>query len=75
MPTVATARLACIVVLAALASEAAAIVPEVPGDDIFGFSTPTDVGNPGDTPASPMKTMAAPASAAAPIARSMPGMS
>ena len=49
MPTVATARLACIVVVAALASEAAATVPEVPGDDIFGFTTPTDVGNPGDT--------------------------
>ena len=49
MPTVATARLAFIVVVAALASEAAATVPEVPGDEIFGFSTPTDVGNPGDT--------------------------
>ena len=49
MPTVATARLASIVVVAALASEAAATVPEVPGDEIFGFSTPTDVGNPGDT--------------------------
>jgi hypothetical protein len=32
--------------LAVLAFEAAA---EVPGDDIFGFTTPTDVGNPGDT--------------------------
>jgi hypothetical protein len=49
VPTVATARLACIVVVVALASEAAATVPEVPGDEIFGFSTPTDVGNPGDT--------------------------
>ena len=26
-----------------------ATVPDVPGDDIFGFTTPTDVGNPGDT--------------------------
>jgi hypothetical protein len=49
MPTVATARLACFVVFTALAREAAATVPEVPGDDIFGFTTPTDVGNPGDT--------------------------
>jgi hypothetical protein len=49
VPTVATARLACIVVVVALASEAAATVPEVPGDDIFGFTTPTDVGHPGDT--------------------------
>jgi len=49
MPTVAAAKLACIVVCVALASEAAAHVPEVPGDDIFGFTTPTDVGNPGDT--------------------------
>jgi len=49
MPTVATARLACIVVFAALGCEAAATVPEVPGDDIFGFTTPTDVGNPGET--------------------------
>lgn len=24
-------------------------VPQVPGDDIFGFTSPTDVGNPGDT--------------------------
>jgi hypothetical protein len=48
MPTVAAARLAC-VVLFALACEAAADVPDVPGDDIFGFTTPTDVGNPGDT--------------------------
>src|SRR6185295_20349876 len=24
-------------------------VPEVPGDDIFGFTAPTDIGNPGDT--------------------------
>jgi hypothetical protein len=37
------------VVVVALASEAVATVPEVPGDDIFGFTTPTDVGNPGDT--------------------------
>jgi hypothetical protein len=49
MPTLATAKLACFVVFAALAGEAAATVPEVPGDEIFGFSTPTDVGNPGDT--------------------------
>ena len=31
------------------AFEAHADVPDVPGDDIFGFTTPTDVGNPGDT--------------------------
>jgi hypothetical protein len=49
MPPVSTARLALVVVLAALAFEARANVPEVPGDDIFGFATPTDVGNPGDT--------------------------
>jgi len=49
VPTVATARLAFIVVVAALASEAAATVPEVPADDIFGFTSPTDVGNPGET--------------------------
>ena len=30
-------------------SEAAATVPDVPGDEIFGFTTPTDVGNPGET--------------------------
>jgi hypothetical protein len=29
--------------------EAHADVPDVPGDDIFGFTTPTDVGNPGET--------------------------
>lgn len=35
--------------LAILAFEAHADVPNVPGDDIFGFTTPTDVGNPGET--------------------------
>jgi hypothetical protein len=49
MPTVAAARLACVVVFAAFAYEAAAAeVPEVPSDDIFGFTMPTDVGNLGD---------------------------
>lgn len=48
MPTVA-ARLVCVAFFAACAVEAAADVPEVPGDEIFGFSTPTDVGSPGDT--------------------------
>lgn len=37
-------------VCAAIACDVSwADVPEVPGDDIFGFTTPTDVGNPGDT--------------------------
>jgi hypothetical protein len=30
-------------------SDNASNVPEVPGDDIFGFTAPTDIGNPGDT--------------------------
>ncbi|MBX9774697.1 MAG: hypothetical protein K2Y71_09810 [Xanthobacteraceae bacterium] len=46
MPTVGLALSAA---LAVLACEARADVPDVPGDDIFGFTTPTDVGNPGDT--------------------------
>jgi hypothetical protein len=29
-------------------TQADAAVPQVPGDDIFGFTTPTDPGNPGD---------------------------
>ncbi len=37
-----------VVACTALAFEAGANAAEVPGDDIFGFTTPTDVGNPGD---------------------------
>jgi hypothetical protein len=48
MPTVAAARLACVVVSAAFALKSAANAADVPGDEIFGFSTPTDVGSPGD---------------------------
>ncbi len=40
---------AFVLALALLPFEAGADTPEVPGDEIFGFSTPTDVGNPGDT--------------------------
>ena len=43
------AKLACVLVFVAYACDAGATVPQVPGDDIFGFTTPTDVGNPGDT--------------------------
>jgi hypothetical protein len=32
----------------AAATPASATTPSVPGDDIFGFTTPTDPGNPGD---------------------------
>lgn len=49
MPQLSTAGLALTAALVILACEARAEVPEVPGDDIFGFTTPTDVGNPGDT--------------------------
>ena len=49
MPQVAIARVAFASIFVALAFEAGAGVPDVPGDDIFGFTTPTDVGNPGDT--------------------------
>lgn len=48
MPPLAVARLACVVVSAAITYAEAAEVPEIPSDDIFGFTTPTDVGNPGD---------------------------
>jgi len=40
--------LAPVVVFAALAFEARADVPEVPADYIFGFTSPTDVGNAGE---------------------------
>ena len=30
------------------AAPAAAEVPEVPGENIFGFTSPTDIGKPGD---------------------------
>jgi hypothetical protein len=33
----------------ALEAEGTVATADVPGDDIFGFTTPTDVGNPGDT--------------------------
>jgi hypothetical protein len=46
MPQGSIAKLACVLVFVACAFEASA---DVPGDDIFGFTTPTDVGNPGDT--------------------------
>ena len=49
MPQAAIARVALASIFVALAFEASADVPDVPGDDIFGFTTPTDVGNPGDT--------------------------
>ena len=49
MPQVSTAAGALIAALATLAVEAKAEVADVPGDDIFGFSTPTDVGNAGET--------------------------
>lgn len=49
MPQVSISTPALVVVLSALAFEAHANVPEVPGDYIFGFTSPTDVGNPGDT--------------------------
>ena len=49
MPQAAIARVALASIFVALAFEAGADVPDVPGDDIFGFTTPTDVGNPGDT--------------------------
>lgn len=49
MPQVTIARVAFASIFVALAFEASADVPDVPGDDIFGFTTPTDVGNPGDT--------------------------
>jgi hypothetical protein len=48
MPQVSVVTPALVVALAALAFDASANVAEVPGDDIFGFTTPTDVGNPGD---------------------------
>jgi hypothetical protein len=38
-----------VLAFAMFALEAKADVPEVPGDDIFGFTDPTDVGHPGDT--------------------------
>lgn len=31
------------------ATESASEVPDVPGENIFGFTTPTDIGKPGDT--------------------------
>ena len=49
---VSSRKLPLTVLVAALAIEAAdaaSAMADVPGDDIFGFSTPTDVGNPGDT--------------------------
>jgi hypothetical protein len=50
MPPVSITKPTLIAVFVLLAVEAtAANVPEVPGDEIFGFSTPTDVGNAGDT--------------------------
>ncbi len=33
----------------AVRASSAQDVPQIPGDDIFGFTSPTDVGNPGDT--------------------------
>lgn len=42
------ATLTTIAILSGLAEQACADVPDVPGDDIFGFTTPTDLGNPGD---------------------------
>jgi hypothetical protein len=48
MPQGSLVRQACALVFVACAFEAGATVPEVPSDDIFGFTTPTDVGNPGD---------------------------
>jgi len=49
MPQRSMALPALVVACAFLAFEASANVAEVPGDDIFGFTTPTDVGNSGDT--------------------------
>jgi hypothetical protein len=43
------AGLALTLAFVAVAFEVHAGVPEVPGDDIFGFTTPTDLGNAGDT--------------------------
>ena len=48
MPQLSTAGWALCAALAVFVFEARAEVPEVPGDDIFGFTTPTDVGNPGE---------------------------
>jgi len=48
MPQLSVVTPAFVVALAVLAFDARANTPEVPGDDIFGFTTPTDVGHPGD---------------------------
>lgn len=48
MPQLSVVTPAFVVALAVLAFDARANTPEVPGNDIFGFTSPTDVGNPGD---------------------------
>lgn len=48
MPRLSTIGLASTTAFLLLVFDVHATVPDVPGDDIFGFSTPTDVGNPGD---------------------------
>jgi hypothetical protein len=49
VPQLSTAGWALTAALVALAFAAHAEVPDVPGDDIFGFTTPTDLGNPGES--------------------------
>jgi len=48
MPQLSVITPAFVAALAVLAFDARASIPEVPGDDIFGFTSPSDVGNPGD---------------------------